>query len=82
MKSKILLLATIVLFFSGCMSIFNVGHDKGICEEQGCDYKDAGVCGNTYDIYKNWRKAKKRAYIGYKCKNSGFGDNEIVIEEE
>ena len=82
MKRAINLFLLIAPFvFSGCMSIFNVGYDKGICEEQGCDYKDAGVCGNSYDIYKDWRKAKKEAYIGYKCKKNQDGKT-IIIEEE
>lgn len=79
---KFILIAMTTFMFSGCMSVFNIGHDKSICEEQGCDYRDAGVCGNSYDIYKNWKESKKRAYIDYGCKKSDVNKRIIVIEEE
>ncbi len=58
------LILILPLLFSGC---FNIGANMTYCQEHGCNYKDAGVCGNSFDIYKNWREAEKKAYKGYKC---------------
>lgn len=65
--NKILILV-IPILFSGCMAIFNIGHDKGICESRGCDYSNAGVCGDSYEIYKNWKKALYTTYKNIGCK--------------
>lgn len=67
MRNKIaafILAGVSLLFFSGC---FSVGANATYCQEHGCDFHDAGICGNSYDIYKNWKKAEKDAYRGYKC---------------
>lgn len=69
----ILILGVSSLFLGGC-SWIGVGHNKTYCAEHGCDYSDAGVCGNSYDIYKNWRETEEKAYSGYAC-NKG-ADNE------
>ena len=79
---KFIFITMTAFMLNGCMSIFNVGHNKSVCEEEGCDFRDAGVCGNSYDIYKNWRKAIKRAYIGYSCNKSDVSKKIIVVEEE
>jgi len=81
-KKIILTILTILttLVFDGCGArFFNIGHNKGYCEEHGCDYSDAGVCGNPYDILLNKEKAKKLAYkrIHCNCSQKGvFNDNE------
>lgn len=89
MKKRTIAVSIIAVFsFGGCSAMFNVGHDKGICEEKGCDYSDAGVCGDSYMIYKNWKDAEKEAYKDYKGKDksrfSGVDNNtrEIIIDEE
>ena len=60
--------------FSGCAGYFNIGAEQGYCEEQGCDYSDAGVCGNPYDILKNKEKAKNLAYERINCNCQGAFD--------
>ena len=72
MKNKMIifiLALTTLLFFSGC---FSIGANETYCQEHGCDFHDAGVCGNSYDIYKNWKEAEKEAYKGYDCKQGDF----------
>lgn len=69
----------VTLLFSGCGArFFNIGHNKGYCEEHGCDYSDAGVCGNPYDILQNKEKARKIAYkrIHCNCSQKGAFNNE------
>ena len=73
---KIILFTVTALFvFTGCSSkMFNIGENKGYCEEQGCDYSDAGVCGNPYDILLHKDKAKKLAYARIHCTCKGALD--------
>jgi hypothetical protein len=77
--SKIFLLSiTTVILLSGCGSkFFNIGENKGYCEENGCDYSDAGVCDNPYDILLNKEKAKELAYKRIDCSKCRKG-----IEDE
>ncbi len=72
------LIIPMFLLLTGCSTMFNIGEDKTVCEENGCDYKDAGVCGNSYDIYKNWQKAKEMAYKDTPCINR---DRLVIIKE-
>ena len=37
--------------FNGCL--FSIGNSQGICEEDGCNYKETGVCVGVMEIYKN-----------------------------
>lgn len=48
---KYILLLLIVINFSGCW--FSLGNTTGMCEGEGCNYKEAGVCAGVVDIYKN-----------------------------
>ena len=69
----ILITFVLIFLFSGCSKIVNVGYDKTVCEEQDCDYSDAGVCGNSYDIYRNWKKVKQSVYSNYSdCKKHSY----------
>lgn len=60
---------SILLFGSGCSTI-GIGHNETYCQEYGSNYEDAGVCGNSYDIYKDWHITKKEAYKNFKKGNS------------
>jgi hypothetical protein len=48
---KYILLVLLSFSFSGCW--FSLGMGKGLCESGGCNYKEAGVCSDVIDIYKN-----------------------------
>ena len=72
MRNRVIVFILTILslaFFTGC---FSVGANTTYCQEHGCDFHDAGVCGNSYDIYKNWKKAEKDAYRGYNCKQGDY----------
>ncbi|RDU55059.1 hypothetical protein CQA49_00840 [Helicobacter sp. MIT 00-7814] len=60
-------LATILLAIalSGC----SIGRSKSFCESEGCNYKEAGVCGSAYDIFADRSGSIDRAYKGIACKN-------------
>lgn len=47
---------TVFLAFilNGC--IFALGNNTGLCEDDGCNYKEAGVCMDVISIYKNRSK--------------------------
>jgi hypothetical protein len=76
MKKTLLISSIIVLMFSGC-SFFTIGAEQGYCEEQGCDYSDAGVCGSPYNILKNKEAARKIAYNRIHCNCKGAFDEKI-----
>ena len=78
MIGRYLVLVGVIFLLSGCSTMFNIGKNQTVCEENGCDYKDAGVCGNSYDIYKNWKKAKEMAYEDTPCINR---DRLVIIKE-
>lgn len=76
MVNKIFLttLLFVGLALSGCTASFwSIGEEKGYCEEHGCNYSDAGVCGNAFELYKNKNKVRKLAYQGIDCEcEKGF----------
>ena len=75
MKKMILTIVLIPLIFSGCIGkIINIGKEKGYCEERGCDYSDAGVCGDAYLLFKNKKKVADVAYQNVNCKCAGEFD--------
>lgn len=49
---KTLTITFLVIFTQGCSSMFNLGEPQGYCEEHGCDFSDAGVCGDVFELYK------------------------------
>ena len=56
MKSiyKIFVLLLIVLSFNGCVSrFFSVGEERSYCDENGCNYKDSGVCASPLEVLEN-----------------------------
>lgn len=63
------------VFFQGCFvaDFFTLGESKTICEEEGCDYKDAGVCMNPYEILTNKEISKTESYKKYDKKRT-FSD--------
>jgi len=69
MMNRIFLIFVVflLLMLNGC-SWIGVGKNDTYCGEHNCDYSDAGVCGNSYDVYKNWQETQKKAYQDYTCK--------------
>jgi hypothetical protein len=69
MLNKILIPILIIAFSSGCSvkEFFTLGHTQSKCEEEGCDYRDAGVCDSPYNIIQNKSKANKLAYKDIQC---------------
>lgn len=65
---KIILLLLGIILLSGCSSKdMAIGYNKTYCEEHGCDYSDAGICGDPYLIYKYKNEIHKYAYKGISC---------------
>ncbi len=68
MKLKAFILVILPLIFTGCIGkIINIGEEKGYCEEHGCDYSDAGVCGDAYLLFKNKKRVASVAYQNINC---------------
>lgn len=75
MKTLMILTLFVPLFFTGCIGkLINIGAEKGYCEEHGCDYSDAGVCGDAYLLFKNKKKVASVAYQNINCECSGEFD--------
>ena len=75
MKKISLMLFLIPFLFTGCIGkLINIGEEKGYCEEHGCDYSDAGVCGNVYELFKNKKKVAGVAYQNIQCDCAGEFD--------
>jgi len=55
---QIVLILLISAFFNGCW--FSLGNSIGLCEGEGCNYKEAGVCAGVIDIYKNRHTLENR----------------------
>ncbi len=61
-------LCFISFFLSGCLaSALSLGSNKSYCEENGCDYSDAGVCKEPYFVLNNKQSIKSGAYKGIDC---------------
>lgn len=67
MKNSFIFLLLISMFFNGCMikDFFTLGENKTKCEEENCDYKDAGVCLNPHEILDDKDHIKYQAYKDY-----------------
>lgn len=57
---------SMVLLIQGC-AFFNIGEPQGVCEEMGCDYSDAGVCGDVFAVYQTRYKDISKSYENIKC---------------
>ena len=56
----------ISLIFIGC----SIGANQTDCEKNGCNYKNAGLCQDTFTIMTtNPEEITKRAYKDIKCKD-------------
>ena len=58
---------------SGC-SFFNLGKPMGSCEENGCDYSDAGICGDLFDNYKARYDNLDLSYKNIDCSKCNKGN--------
>lgn len=70
MKAKIsssILLLIALFLFSGCVKFFTIGENKGYCEENGCDYSDAGLCADPYEVYQHRFEIKDEPYANIDC---------------
>ncbi len=51
---KLMLILSIALLFNGCVSrFFSVGEEQSYCNENGCNYKDSGVCASPLEVLEN-----------------------------
>lgn len=75
------LLSVLLIGLTGCSKYFTIGENKGYCEEMGCDYADAGICGDPYELYKERKNIKKQAYKNIDCSscNKSRSQSEINI---
>lgn len=75
MKKLLILTLLIPFIFTGCIGkLINIGEEKGYCEENGCDYSDAGICGDAYLLFKNKKKVASTAYQNIQCDCAGEFD--------
>ena len=65
-KINIIFLLIFSLFINGC-SMMNIGESQGYCEVRGCDYADAGQCGDVYDIFQSRYENIEDSYKNVKC---------------
>ena len=62
----LLIITVFSIFLAGCSAKdFSLGYEKSYCEEHGCDYTDAGICGDPMEIYK-YRKDININDVAYK----------------
>lgn len=65
---SILIALATCFFLTGCLSkALSLGENKTYCEENGCDYTDAGVCKDPYFVLQNKHSVKKNAYKNIDC---------------
>ena len=80
---RLFLMALLAFSFTGCSKFFNIGENKGYCEENGCDYSDAGLCADPYEIYKYRGKIKNQPYQNIQCECGKKGSSgSLVIKQE
>ena len=82
MMIRIVLFMMTSFFFAGCSSFFQIGANKGYCEEHGCDYSDAGFCIEPYTMYQNKDSYGDVAYKNIDCSHcsSGRASNSTSVE--
>jgi len=61
-NSLFLILVSLLLNGCGIKDFFTLGENKTKCEEENCDYKDAGVCMNPFNILDDKEAVKIQAY--------------------
>jgi len=66
---KLSIAITLLLLFNGCSTYFQIGKNKGYCEEHGCDFSDAGFCLGPYEMYQKKDSLKEEAYKNINCNN-------------
>lgn len=75
MRKAIVMGMMIPFLFTGCIGkLVNIGEEQGYCEEHGCDYSDAGVCGDVYQLFKQKKKVAAVAYKNIECDCAGEFD--------
>ena len=47
------LFIVVLIFLSGCSSLFSIGEENTYCREHGCNYADVGICANPVDVLNN-----------------------------
>ena len=78
---KIIFFATVCLLLSGCSTYFQIGKNKGYCEEHGCDFSDAGFCLGPYEMYQKKDSIKEQAYKDIQCNNCKLKTKTKVVYE-
>lgn len=63
---KYLFIAILPFLFSGCL--FTIGQSQGLCENDECNYREAGVCMGVVDIYK-----KRHSLRNYTVNSNWYG---------
>ena len=63
---QIFMVTVITILLNGC-TFFNLGEPQGYCEERGCNYSDAGVCGDLFDNYKTRYNNLNDSYKHINC---------------
>ena len=78
---KIVIFLIALFFFSGCSTYFQIGKNKGYCEENGCDFSDAGLCIGPYEMYLRKDSLTGQAYKDIKCNNYTVKTKTKVVYE-
>ena len=81
MIKVIILSASFLFLMNGCSTYFQIGKNKGYCEEHGCDFSDAGFCLGPYEMYQKKDELKQQAYKDIKCNNCTLKTNTRVVYE-
>ena len=59
-----------LLALNGCSGkSLGIGYNETYCEQRGCDFQDAGVCGDPMEIYK-YRKYIDATGAAYRKKEN------------
>jgi len=62
---SLIVLWSAAMLLQGCSGkSLGVGYNETYCDERGCNFQDAGICGDPMEIYKNRKyiQATKAAY--------------------
>lgn len=64
-KFAIIFSLIISIFIQGC----SIGRNQSDCDANGCNYRKAGVCLDSYEVMKNLESIEERSYKNIRCRD-------------